>query len=591
MFSTILDDSVAQEDNRWRDKYRQALSQQEQLEKTLSAQQALLHRTVLGLTHAAEGQDSELDKRLSAIRTSLKSNDVASFDRMIKSLDRVCDDMEQHRKNQWQDVNKHLQTMAKHLPKLSPSANLKPATKHFAKSIPKGELLPATLSRLLEEFNKLQIQAADAVPQQGLLDRLFNKGSTADQEASQQTDTPSATTEEWEAIDENEVEGELLISMVDDNTPRHRQRSIPEAVHERPTHEPAFSKISDRVTIILTELLDYFPVVDCVEQKAIKARERINRGLNWYELAPTLEDIRDFVIQAHMGTDDGYRLYLRNVYAELHHITEALGVAIESEAKQRQVHEHFHDEISDGVHGINQALSEHDNINHLKTAVQAQVHSIQNALGQAKPSEPKPELSLTDQLNSLIQRVQSMEKEDADIREELAQEKLRAITDSLTGLPNREAYSERVHAEMLRWQRYQHPLCLAVLDIDFFKKINDNYGHSTGDKVLKAVSRSVAKRLREVDFIARFGGEEFIILLPETSAENAIGMLNRTRERLSKTTMRSKASNGEETKFTVTVSIGISEFVDGDTAESVFERADKALYDAKENGRNQCIIG
>ena len=411
----------------------------------------------------------------------------------------------------------------------------------------------------------------------------------------QEANPPTSTTEEWEEVDESKVEGELLISMVDDSTPRHRQRTIPEAVHERPTHEPAFSKISDRITIILTELLDYFPVVDCVEQKAIKARERINRGLNWYELTPTLEDIRDFVIQAHMGTDDGYRLYLRNVYAELNHITEALGIAIESEAKQRQTHERFYDEISDGVHGINQALSEHDNINHLKTAVQDQVHSIQNALGNTKLSvemtEAEPEPSLTDQLNALIQRVQNMEKEDAEIREELVQEKLRVITDSLTGLPNREAYSERVHAEMLRWQRYQHPLCLAVLDIDFFKKINDNYGHNTGDKVLKAVSRSVAKRLREVDFIARFGGEEFVILLPETSAENAIGMLNRIRERLSKTTMRSKCTNGEETKFTVTISIGIADFADGDTAESVFERADQALYDAKENGRNQCIIG
>lgn len=68
-------------------------------------------------------------------------------------------------------------------------------------------------------------------------------------------------------------------------------------------------------------------------------------------------------------------------------------------------------------------------------------------------------------------------------------------------------------------------------------------------------------------------------------------MLNRIRERLSKTTMRSKCTNGEETKFTVTISIGIADFADGDTAESVFERADQALYDAKENGRNQCIIG
>ena len=593
---------MAQEDNRWRDKYRQALAQQEQLEKTLSAQQALLHRTVLSLSHAAEGQDVELDKRLSAIRSSLKNNDVSSFDRMIKSLERVCSEMDQHRQKQWSSIHKHFRTIAQQLPELTPSANIKPATKHFIKSVPKGELLPTTLARLLEDFNHLQVQAAKSIPKRGLMDRLFNKEEDTDPLTATsdtlETETTNHTTshdeaDEWEAVNEDtpEVEGELITPELIDHTPQHRERAIPEAVHERPTHEPAFSKISDRVTIILTELLDYFPQVDCVEQKALKARERIKRGLNWYELTPTLEDIRDVLIQAHMGTDDNYRIYLKNVYAELSHITDALGLAIESEAQQRTANNLLHDNVADGVHNIHQALAEHDNINHLKTAVQAQVHSIQGALGKAKNSEPEPEQSLTAQLNNLIERVQSMEKQDADIREQLAQEKMRAITDSLTGLPNREAYSERVHDEMLRWQRYQRPLCLAVLDIDFFKKINDNYGHHTGDKVLKAISRSVAKRLREVDFIARFGGEEFVILLPETSADNALGMLNRTRERLAKTYMRSKSTTGEETKFTVTVSIGIAEFSDGDTAESVFERADKALYDAKETGRNQCIIG
>jgi diguanylate cyclase len=582
---------VAQEDNRWRDKYRQTLDQQEQLEKTLSAQQALLHRTVLALSNAAEGQDSELDKRLSAIRSSLKNNDVSSFDRMIKSIERVATEANQRREKQWSGVHKHFSAIVRQLPQLSPTADIKPATKNFIKAIPKGELLPATLNRLLEEFNKLQIQAADAIPKQGLMDRLFNKETPLATATINNTESPQA---EWEAVEEDapELEGELITPATeDDHTPQHRQRAIPEAVHERPTHEPAFSRISDRITIILTELLDYFPMVDCVEQKAIKARDRIKRGLNWYELVPTLQHIRDFVIPAHRGTDDNYRLYLKNVYAELSHITAALGLVIESEEQQRIANDTLHTGVSDGMNNIHQALNEHNNIDHLKTAVQAQVHSIQGALEENKQSQAVPEDSLSSQLSTLIERIQNMEQQDADIREELEQEKLRAITDSLTGLPNREAYSERVHSEMLRWQRYQHPLCLAVLDIDFFKKVNDGYGHSTGDKVLKAVSRSVAQRLREVDFIARFGGEEFIILLPETTAENALQMLNRTRERLAKTHMRSKKSTGEETKFTVTVSMGIAEFTEGDTAEIVFDRADKALYDAKENGRNQCIIG
>lgn len=594
---------MAQEDTRWRDKYRHSLSQQEQLEKTLTAQQALLHRTVVALCSAAEGQDSEVDKRLSAIRSSLKSNDVGGFDRMIKSLEKVIIDADKKRHRQWEDVHKHFLSIANQLQKLSSSSNTKSAVKDYKKRIPKGELLPSTLKRLLEEFSHIQSQvkigAENNDSKSGLMSRLFNKEKNSD-------DTKNRDNEKWEEVEEStnviaqntqdnntpaeEIEGEIIHNS-DEHETRYRERTIPEAIHQRPSHEPAFSKISDRVTIILTELLDHFPSVECVEQKALKVRQNINRGLNWYELAPTLEDIRDFVIQSSIGADDNYRLYLNNVYQELSHITHSLGLAIQEEEQQRLASDKLHNSVDDGIQTINQALSEHNDIDRLKTAVEAQVHNIQSALKDSLPSKNNDQESLSNQLTSLVERVQKMEKQDADIREQLEQEKIRAVTDKLTGLPNREAYSERVHDEMLRWQRYQHPLSLAVLDIDFFKKVNDQYGHQMGDKVLKAVSSSVANRLREVDFIARFGGEEFVLLLPETSAEDALHMLNRTRERLAKTQMKSKSADGEETKFTVTFSIGIAQFADGDTADDVFERADKALYEAKENGRNQCVIG
>ncbi|EGG94988.1 response regulator receiver domain protein (CheY-like) [gamma proteobacterium IMCC1989] len=594
---------MAQEDTRWRDKYRHSLTQQEQLEKTLTAQQALLHRTVVALCSAAEGQDSEVDKRLSAIRSSLKSNDVGGFDRMIKSLEKVIIDADKKRHRQWEDVHKHFLSIANQLQKLSSSSNTKSAVKDYKKRIPKGELLPSTLKRLLEEFshiqNQVKIGSENNDSKNGLISRLFNKEKSSD-------DTNERDNEKWEEVEESanviaqntqekntpaeEIEGEIIHNS-DEHETRYRERTIPEAIHQRPSHEPAFSKISDRVTIILTELLDHFPSVECVEQKALKVRQNINRGLNWYELAPTLEDIRDFVIQSSIGADDNYRLYLNNVYQELSHITHSLGLAIQEEEEQRLASDKLHSSVDDGIQTINQALSEHNDIDRLKTAVEAQVHNIQSALKDSLPAKNNDQESLSNQLTSLVERVQKMEKQDADIREQLEQEKIRAVTDKLTGLPNREAYSERVHDEMLRWQRYQHPLSLAVLDIDFFKKVNDQYGHQMGDKVLKAVSSSVANRLREVDFIARFGGEEFVLLLPETSAEDALHMLNRTRERLAKTQMKSKNSDGEETKFTVTFSIGIAQFTDGDTADDVFERADKALYEAKENGRNQCVIG
>ncbi len=591
---------MSQDHNPWRDKYRAALAQQEHLEKTLSAQQALLHRTVMTLGNAAEGQDNEIDKRLSAIRSSLKNNDVGGFDRMIKSMDRIIEEASKRQQKRWSEVNKGLAHIAEQLHTIKQSGDSGSAIKRFKKSIPKGPLLPATLKRLLEDFSHLQNQVHQeaisdgSISKPGLLSSLLSRKEKDNDELQALAPTHAAKEPAaeamWEAVEDDDAYS-LVAELVEDNTPRYRERRIPEALipeatMERTVHEPAFSKISDRVTIILVELLDQFPIVPCVEKKAVKARERIDKGLNWYELAPTLEDIRDFVIQAYMGADDNYRLYLKNVYDELGEITTALGLAIETEQEQRKTMDTLHHNLNDSVHHITQALIENEEMSALKSAVNTQVKSIQSALKESR-SQPKTQgESLSSQLGSLIERVKEMEKQEADVREQLEQERLRAVTDSLTGLPNREAYSERIHEEMTRWKRYRHPLCMAIIDIDFFKKINDNYGHATGDKVLKAVSSAVSQRLREVDFMARFGGEEFVMILPETSRDDALTMLNRIRERLSKAQMRSKDS-----KFTVTVSIGIAEFGNDDTAEEVFERADQALYEAKENGRNQCRLG
>lgn len=586
---------MASEDNRWREKYRQSVNQQEQLEKTLTAQQALLHRTVLALSSAAEGHDTEIDKRLSAIRSSLKSNDVGGFGRMIKSLERVIVDADKKRLKQWKDIYASFINIANHLQSNTEDDNAKSSIKAYKKRIPKGELLPATLKRLLDELHQLQDQAKNTKPKSktGLMSRLFNKDTSSEQPYREQ----EITTAQWEEVEESNthkideaaehsapiahIEGEILET-------KYRERQIPEQLNSNNPQE-SFATISDRVTIILMELLDHFPAVDCVEQKAIKIKQSIHRGLSWRELAPTLEDIRDFVIQSSIGADDNYRNYLNHVYEELSAITHILGIAIQEEEQQRLANTALQNSVDSGMRTLSHALTEHNDIDQLKMAVESQVHTIQDALKHSKEKQSEGQESLSSQLTALIERVHKMEQQDASTRQQLEEEKKRAVTDTLTGLPNREAYSERVHNEMLRWQRYQHPLSLAVLDIDYFKKVNDQYGHQMGDKVLKAVSTSVANRLREVDFIARFGGEEFVLLLPETRAEDALSMLDRTRERLAKTHMRSQKGE-EETKFTVTVSIGIAEFKEGDTADDVFERADNALYQAKEQGRNQCII-
>ena len=122
---------------------------------------------------------------------------------------------------------------------------------------------------------------------------------------------------------------------------------------------------------------------------------------------------------------------------------------------------------------------------------------------------------------------------------------------------------------------------MAVFDIDHFKKINDNYGHQAGDKVLKVIGSSIAKRLREVDFFCRFGGEEFVALMPETALDDAMEVLNKIRNAIANASF-----NYKEQPLSITLSVGVTQFKQDDDVETAFARADKALYAAKSAGRN-----
>lgn len=170
-----------------------------------------------------------------------------------------------------------------------------------------------------------------------------------------------------------------------------------------------------------------------------------------------------------------------------------------------------------------------------------------------------------------------------DLIERLSQQ---AYHDELTGLANRRFLSQQAHLELDRAKRYQYPLSLFMLDIDLFKNVNDTYGHLAGDSVLKQLSQLMKDALREYDMIARIGGEEFAVLLPETNLAEAIVIA----ERLRQAVMGCKFSIQQSHPLKMTVSIGIASTSDlGHDFEILLHEADKRLYQAKIAGRNRVV--
>lgn len=157
-----------------------------------------------------------------------------------------------------------------------------------------------------------------------------------------------------------------------------------------------------------------------------------------------------------------------------------------------------------------------------------------------------------------------------------------ATLDALTNLNNRRQFETRLGQEISITKRQNNPLCAMMIDIDFFKKVNDTYGHAAGDEVLRTVASIIKEQLREADIPARYGGEEFAVLLPFTKIDEAqiVG------ERLRKA-VEAHHVNIDGLEIAVTISMGLAEYNREETGEELFERADKALYEAKKNGRNQ----
>ena len=162
-----------------------------------------------------------------------------------------------------------------------------------------------------------------------------------------------------------------------------------------------------------------------------------------------------------------------------------------------------------------------------------------------------------------------------------------ARSDALTGLSNRKACCDYLDAQIERAETEQRPLSLIFLDIDHFKKFNDNYGHRIGDEVLRLVSASLESFFHGRGFVSRWGGEEFVIVMPMHEADEAAEFAERFRQHIGTRTVRTRQTGREIGR--VTLSLGVSGLIAGDTAQHIIDRADAALYDAKADGRDRVV--
>lgn len=181
--------------------------------------------------------------------------------------------------------------------------------------------------------------------------------------------------------------------------------------------------------------------------------------------------------------------------------------------------------------------------------------------------------------NQLLAMQRELEKKNSDLQR-------LAYHDTLTGLFNRRAILARLNEWLLIIKRYGGRLSVAMLDLDDFKQVNDTFGHRVGDRALADIANLLRRSVRQTDFCGRYGGDEFLMILPQTDVAGAAIMAERMRAAIDGSPMHAPQANA----FKVTASLGAAEYCDGDDEDLLVGRADAALYKAKDNGRNRVEI-
>ncbi len=363
-----------------------------------------------------------------------------------------------------------------------------------------------------------------------------------------------------------------------------QQENAPTSHDGQPDVDPFDLKDHARIADELQRLITELDFAGAIGESLGDIRRQLLIGINPALLAETCLQVIELIIEGTREERKASRAFLSSLNESLSAVhvgfTESLdeGRALQNETRETR------EALVSELQAIDQSLASHNSLDALKRAISGHMGAI-NLLLQERESTAARERHLLTRLSTMESKLRLMKEETAEYKKRLTIQKHKLFLDSLTQVHNRAALDERLEQEYKRWLRYRTPLCMAIIDIDHFKNINDNYGHMAGDKALKVVAKALQSALRDTDFIARFGGEEFVVLLPNINPDKFQKPLETLRQ-----TIKSIPFRFRDAKVEITISIGATLFKEGDNPSDVFERADKALYHAKNTGRDQVTL-
>jgi diguanylate cyclase len=362
----------------------------------------------------------------------------------------------------------------------------------------------------------------------------------------------------------------------------------PQTLPESPPKLPQDTTIDDeRVQATLSALLDELrrdpELVSQVEALDAKLAASMTLGQLPEVLSSLLEIVGQRIQRIERSKQEIEDL-LSQMVGKLDEIGRFVAEQNQNQSQSQASSATLNIQLAGEMKAMGESVESAGDLQQIRMQVRSRLDSIDRHLQEFRQRETAMAGAIRIRNEQMRARVTLLEDEANRLHNQLKAERRLSTMDVLTKIPNRLAYEKRIEEELNRWRRFQQPTCIAVWDVDHFKRINDTCGHRAGDRVLSTVAECLAGRIRGTDFLARYGGEEFVMILSGSQLDDAVRRIDEMRIAISEIGFHFR---GE--RLSVTISSGVTAFLAGDSASAAFDRADKAMYRAKENGRNRCV--
>ena len=580
----------------WREKYLESLDAQEkesaQLQETINT----LRRGLLSVSLVGDGIDQDLDDNLAALRRQLhKLDQQAELNNLLQIIETKLLELDARKVEKTDGMMELLDIAAHNLGKLRFNPQHRRAIRKFTRSLKDpGNDVPAKLKRL-DDFislvasimQSLLEESKDSSP--GFLQRLFSaptkqskaskpKASPQSLDAPEPTKTPQETASTPTQQEEEPSSSDNREALKEAKT---EQQSINELLNsDQPllASDDALSLVKD----FIYQQLDSVDPAQAIGQVASQLRSKLLSSQG-EELKTCLVQIQNLLNLATANEQNELRKYLVELNHSLSLLQAFIGKSKHNSLSNKKLDSALDKDLRLQLSSIHTNIESVSDLSTMKTTIKQQLDSMVTTMDEAKESKQKAEEDYLTEISALGEKFAAVQQECQQLKQSMDNQKQAMEVDSLTKLPNRFAFNSRLKQEYETLRATTDPACLCLGDVDEFNQLNKRFGVAAGDKALQLIARQVNKQLGADQFLARYSGDKFVLLLPTSSAEQGLALLEAICQEIRNTPFKCKDED-----LDITLSFGLTEMCREDSEHTAFERAEKALQGAKQEGGDGC---